>query len=135
MAINARKIFSLDTKPSIAIGVSVPYNGKAVFNSTYLTKDAIRANLLNFFLTNKRERYMNSKFGFDFRKYLFEQIASGNISFVQQDMQTAISQRFKSIKIENLEIDQNIDENSFNVKLFYSILNSNILEKPLEFVI
>ena len=50
MAFNERKIFPLDTKPSTAIGINIPFNGSAVFNSTYLTKDAIKANLVNYFL-------------------------------------------------------------------------------------
>lgn len=135
MAFNSRKIFPLDTKPSFAIGVSVPYNGSAVFNSTYLTKDAIRSNLINFFLTNKKERYMNGKFGFDLRSFLFEQITTGNTDFLQQDIQIIITQRFKSVKVLDLEIDQDQDRNSFNIKLFYNILNSETPEKPLEFTV
>lgn len=135
MAYGSKKIFPIDTKPSIAVGVSVPYNGNAVFVSTYQTKDAIRANLINFFLTNKKERYMNGKFGFGFRDYLFEQLSSGTIEFIQQDMQTILSQKFKSIKIIDLEIDQNQDENTFSVKLFYSVLNSNTPETPLELTV
>ena len=53
MAFNARKIYPIDTKPSVAIGIGLPFNGNAVFNSTYLTKDAIKSNLLNYFLTNQ----------------------------------------------------------------------------------
>jgi len=132
MAINSRKIFPLDTKPSVAIGVSIPYNGNAVFKSTFLTKDAIKANIINFFLTNKRERYMNNKIGFNLREFLFEQITSGNTDFLQQDMEKILSQRFKSVKVLNLEIDQNIDNNSLNIKLFYNILN---LEDNIEFTV
>lgn len=135
MAYNNRKIFPIDLKHSTAVGVSVPYNGNAVFVSTYQTKDAIRSNLLNFFLTNKKERYMNGNFGFNFRNYLFEAINSNNIEHIQEDMQTILSQKFKTIKIINLEIDQNQDENSFAVKLSYSILNSIIPEPTLELTI
>lgn len=132
MAINVRKIYPLDTKPSVAIGVSVPYNGNAVFRSTFLTKDAVKANIINFFLTNKRERYMNNRVGFNFREFLFEQITSGNTDFLQQDMEKILSQIFKSVKVINLEIDQNIDNNSLNIKLFYNILN---IEGNIEFTI
>jgi phage baseplate assembly protein W len=128
MAFNSRKIFPLDTKPSVAIGVSVPYNGDAVFNSTFLTKDAIKANLFNFFLTNKKERFMNSRFGFNLRAFLFEQITSGNTEHLQQDIQSIISQRFKSVKLLDLEIDQNMDDNSLNIKIFYNIVNSDQTE-------
>ena len=49
--------FPVDTLPDVAVGVSIPFSGKAVFNQTYLTKDQIKSNLINFFLTNKGERY------------------------------------------------------------------------------
>jgi hypothetical protein len=131
MAINSRKVYPLDTKPSVAIGVSVPYNGNAVFKSTYLTKDAIKANIINFFLTNKRERYMNNRIGFNLREFLFEQITTGNTDFLQQDMEKILSQRFKSVRVLNLEIDQ-ADNNSLHIKLFYSILN---IEDKIEFTV
>lgn len=59
MAFNAKKIFPIDTKPRQAIGVDLPFSAPAVFRSTFLTKDAIRNNLINFFLTEPGERYEN----------------------------------------------------------------------------
>ena len=41
--------FPIDTLPDVAIGVSVPFTGKAVFNQTYITSDQIKSNLINFF--------------------------------------------------------------------------------------
>ena len=35
MATIVPKIFPVDTQPRVAIGVSVPFSGPAVFNSTY----------------------------------------------------------------------------------------------------
>ena len=52
MAFNIRKIDPIDLQPRKAVGVSLPFSGKAVFNSTFQTKDAIKTNLINYFLTN-----------------------------------------------------------------------------------
>ena len=41
--------FPVDTLPDVAVGVSIPFSGVAVFNQTYLTKDQIKSNLINFF--------------------------------------------------------------------------------------
>ena len=49
MAFGAKKIFPIDTKPGIAVGVSLPFNAPNVFYSTYTTKDSIKYNLINFF--------------------------------------------------------------------------------------
>ena len=63
MAYGAKKIFPIDKKPRVAIGVGIPFNQPGVFSSTYLTQDAIKTNLINYFLTNAGERYMNPSFG------------------------------------------------------------------------
>jgi len=47
MGYDVKRIDPLDLQPRKAIGVSLPFSGKAVFNSTYQSKDAIKANLIN----------------------------------------------------------------------------------------
>ena len=37
----------LDLQGNIAIGVSLPFNGPGVFNSTYTTKNQVKSNLVN----------------------------------------------------------------------------------------
>ena len=51
MPTEIRKIDPLDFQPRKEVGVSLPFSGKAVFNSTYHSKDAIKTNLINYFLT------------------------------------------------------------------------------------
>lgn len=129
MAFNARKIYPLDTKPSVAVGIGLPFNGDAVFNSTYLTKDAIKSNLINYFLTNRYERYLNNNFGANLKAFIFEQINNDNISFLKEDIQTKINQYFSNINVNNLEINSFPDSNEINVKLSYSVPNTNISDK------
>ena len=129
MAFNERKIFPLDTKPSTAIGINIPFNGSAVFNSTYLTKDAIKANLINYFLTNKNERYLNNDFGANIKAFIFEQINNDSLAFLKDDIQTKINQYFPNIEVNNLEVTQPQDTNIVNVSLNYSIPYTNISDK------
>jgi phage baseplate assembly protein W len=129
MAFNERKIFPLDTKPSTAIGIGIPFNGSAVFNSTYLTKDAIKANLINYFLTNKNERYLNNEFGANIKAFIFEQINNNSLSFLKDDIQTKINQYFPNIEVNNIEVTQPQDTNIINVSLNYSIPYTNISDK------
>lgn len=129
MAFNERKIFPLDTKPSTAIGINIPFNGSAVFNSTYLTKDAIKANLVNYFLTNKNERYLNNDFGANIKAFIFEQISNDSLAFLKDDIQTKINQYFPNIEVNNLEVTQFQDTNIVNISLNYSIPYTNISDK------
>lgn len=130
MAFNPRKIYPIDIKPSIGVGVNIPFNGSAVFKTTYLTKDAVKANLLNFFLTGKKERYLNNKFGAGIKDFIFEQITNGNLSFLKNDIQTKINQYFSNINVTNLVINQLEGvENAINMILEYNIPNTNINDK------
>ena len=129
MAFGAKKIFPIDQKPGTAVGVSIPFNAPAVFFSTYTTKDAIRNNLLNFFLTNKTERYLNNNFGANLRAFIFEQITSNNLDFLKQDIQQLISQYFTNIRVEKLDILEYPDANEINVQLTYSIINTGVTDQ------
>ena len=129
MAFGAKRIFPIDQKPGTAVGISIPFNAPAVFSSTYTTKDAIRNNLLNFFLTNQTERYLNNQFGANLRAFIFEQINSDNLDSLKENIQFLISQYFTNIKIEKLDILQYPDYNEINIQLFYSIINTGITDQ------
>ena len=126
MAYGAKKIYPIDTKPRVAIGVAIPFNQPGVFGSTYITKDAIRTNLVNYFLTNTNERYLNPTFGGNLRNYIFEQITSGNMDFLKEDMQTKINKYFPNVSVDALDILQQQDSNTIVVSLYYSIINTGI---------
>jgi hypothetical protein len=73
MAYIVSNVDVLDLKPSTGVGIDLPFNGPTGINTTYTTKDAVKANLLNFILTGKRERVMNPTFGSGVRDLIFEQ--------------------------------------------------------------
>jgi len=129
MAFGAKKIFPIDQKPSTAVGISIPFNAPGVFFSTYTTKDAIRNNLLNFFLTNKTERYLNNDFGANLRAFIFEQMALNNIDFLKEDIQQLLVLYFPYVKVGKLDITPNYDQNELTIKLNYNIINTGINDK------
>ena len=53
------KINTLDIDKNKGIGIAIPFNPYNIFTITYSTKEQIKSNLLNFFLTNQGERYFN----------------------------------------------------------------------------
>ncbi len=82
MAFRQQQIFPIDLNNNAAVGISLPFNGPAVFKSNYQTKDSIKYNLINFFLTNPGERPLNPTFGGGIRNFIFEQIYNDNIEFL-----------------------------------------------------
>lgn len=129
MVFGEKKIFPIDTKPGTAVGIAIPFNAPNVFFQTYITKDAIRNNLLNFFLTNQTERYLNNQFGANLRAFIFEQISNDNISDLKENIQSLISQYFTNIKVEKLEVLESPDNNEITIQLFYSIINTGITDQ------
>ena len=129
MPFGAQQIYPNDLNPSKAIGVDLPLNGKAVFKSTFQTKDAIRNNLINFFLTNPGERYLNPSFGAGLRNFLFEQIEDTSLDFLKNKIQSQLDQNFSNINVISLDILSNEEENRIIVQLKYSIPNTNIKDE------
>lgn len=118
--------FPLDIQPRKKIGFGFPLNGKSVFVPTYTTKDQIKFNLINYFLTNKGERVFNPFFGADLRKELFQNITEINSELLKLKIQNDLNLYFPGVKIEKLEIISQEDNNMFNIKLFYSLIQFGI---------
>lgn len=126
MPVGAKKIFPIDRKPGTAVGVSIPFNAPAVFNSTYTTKDAIKSNLINFFLTNQNERYLNPTFGGNLRATIFEQLSTENLEGLEDLIQSQLKNYFPSVRVESLELLSNPDTNSLVVDLKYNVVDTGI---------
>lgn len=125
MAYGAKKISPLDLRPSTAIGVSVPFSAPNVFSSVYTTKDQIKYNLINFLLTDPRERVFNPTFGAGLRGRLFEQIEQSTMEEIKQSISTQIENYFPQIKIVRLDIVPQPEYSSINIKFSYRLLRSN----------
>ncbi|MAD65725.1 GPW/gp25 family protein [Haliea sp.] len=128
MAFNAKKIFPIDTKARQAVGVSLPFSGKAVFNNTFLTKDAIRSNLINFFLTEPGERYENPTYGGGLRSFIFEQLTNENFDFLKEDISQKIASFFPSVAIGNIEVLDNPSRNEIIINIVYDVVDTGITD-------
>ena len=129
MAFGIQQIHVQDINPNTPVGIDLPLNGKAVFKPNYQTKDAIRSNLINFFLTNPGERYLNPEFGGGLREFIFEQIESNNIDKLKNNLNSKLVNNFPSIQVFSLDIslnDNNTDNNRIVVSINYSIKHTNM---------
>lgn len=131
MAYKVEKINPLDLQPDTAVGVDLPFSGRGVFNSTYLTKDAIRANIINYFLTNKGERYMNPDFGSDIRRLLFENIDNDNLEIVRETIKRDLNFYFPRVEPTLIQVTAQPDNNTVSTLLRYQILDTNIEDEIL----
>ena len=128
MAFGAKKIFPIDTQPGTGVGVGLPFNAPAVFKTTYTTKEAIKYNLINFFLTNQPERYLNPTFGGNLRAFIFEQISTDNLDGLKENIQLQLGLYFPNVVVAYLNVGSIPDFNQVVVELTYNIQDTGIVD-------
>lgn len=126
MAYNQRQIFPNDLNPNRAIGFDLPMNGNAVFTPNYQTREAIKNNLINFFLTNPGERPANPEFGGGLRAFIFSQLEEDSMDYLKEDIQNKLNLNFPNINLESLNVLEERDNNTVIVQINYSIPNTGI---------
>jgi phage baseplate assembly protein W len=131
MAFKVQQINPIDLLPSVAVGVSLPFSAKNVFNSTYTTADALKSNLINFFLTDTGERFLNPNFGAGIRSKLFEQMTQDTLDNIESTIRVGISNWFSNITIVDIKIQQTPDDNMVTVLFTYSINKTNVQDQLL----
>ena len=131
MAFNVQRINPLDLQPRKAVGVSLPFSSNSVFNSTYTTQDALKANLVNHFLTEKGERYLNPDLGAGLRRLLFDQITEDKKGEIDAVIRTEISTYFPSVQVNNTKVVTSPDTNTVTVYIKYSVTQTNIQDELL----
>jgi len=113
-------------RPSTGVGISLPFDGPTGINQTFTTQEAIKSNLLNYFLTDNRERVFNPNFGSGIRGMLFEQITTSSTSELKQMVSNEIAIYFPNIIVKNLEITPLYDNNTIQIYFRYSVALTNI---------
>lgn len=129
MAQIIQKKFPIDLENRRAVGFGFPLNGNAVFTPTYQTRDQIKANLINFLLTNSSERVFNPNFGANLRSLLFENINNNTLDELSSSIQNSISELFPLVKILEIKFNNIVDQNTINFNLTYQVINFNITDE------
>jgi len=121
--------FPLDLQARKAIGVAIPFSNRAVFTSTYTTKDQIKSNLVNFLLTNTGERIMQPNFGANLRKTVFEQLNNQTTDFLKKRIQDGITQNFPNVVISEITVLENQQESTIQITITYNVANFGISDE------
>lgn len=129
MAFDVQQINPLDLQPSVGVGVGLPFSNTSVFNTTYTTQEALKANLINFFLTGENERFLNPELGAGIRTTLFDQITSDVEDRVEQIIRSGISRWFPNVNLNQLQVVASPDTNTLTVAMRYSVRNTNIQDE------
>lgn len=123
MAYGFIQIPSVDLIPSTALGVAIPFQSPSVFTSVYTTAEQTKYNIINFMLTDRKERPFNPNFGAGIRSRLFEQITQDDLDSLKQTISNQIEAYFPNVQIKTLDIIGNPNDNSISVTLTYLLKN------------
>ena len=107
----------LDSDENVAIGVTFPFNGNAVFNSSYTTKEQVKSNLLNVLLTEPGERIFKPNFGVGLRNYLFENFT--DIESLESRIQNQVDRYVPQAELLKADVIKTLDSHELNVRIFY----------------
>ena len=129
MAFGAQRIFPNDLRPAVGVGINLPFSGEGVFTHNFQTQEAIKNNLINYFLTNPGERPVNPTFAAELRKFIFTQIDTQDINFMKQDIQQKLIDNFPNVIVQDLSIGrEQQDENKVIINITYSVSQTNITD-------
>ena len=111
-----------DQSARTAVGVAIPFS--TLFTQTYTTREATKTNLLNYLLTNKKERPLNPLFGSDLSAKLFEPMTEDTYGGLEVQIQEEIAAFFPLVDVKSLTIVPQVDDQLIKVNLVYSVLNN-----------
>ncbi len=124
--------------------VSKPFKDVSLtFQSHPLTRDiltitnerAISRSIRNLVLTQKGERFFNSNLGSDVSKILFDNLDRNNSIFIKNEIEYVITNYEPRVKLLDLSVNPNYDENQFDVVIKYQIIGIDVPTQQLSFAL
>ena len=110
-----------------AIGVQMPFNTDSVFIPTYNSLEAYKVNLYNFFMTEKKERYLNPELGSNLIQYLFSQAPDADLRRnIQETITLEIERFFPRLEIIQISIDEYPDENVMQISVRFRVKGTEL---------
>lgn len=125
MAYAIRNISPLDLKKSVSIGVKLPFSADNVFTRVFTTKEQLKYNIINFLLTDRRERIFSPNFGAGLRRRVFEQISQSTVEEIQQSLLTQLENYFPNIRVSDMLVEGVPETNVIRIRFSYTIINGN----------
>ncbi len=129
MAFEVQQINPLDLQPSVGVGVGLPFSSNQVFNTTYTTQEALKTNLINYFLTGTFERYYSPNLGAGLREILFEQMTEDRTVEIESRVRSGIATWFPNVEILQILIQEQQDINTITIYIKYKVSMTNIQDQ------
>ncbi len=96
---------------------------------------AIARSIRNIVFTSPGEKIFNPEFGSEISKVLFENIDEISAISIKDEIETSIRNYEPRVKLEEVDIEPNYDNNQFDVRINYRIVGIDVPPQQLEFVL
>ena len=97
-----------------------------VFNSTYTTKEQVKANIKNLVLTNPGERFYHANFGVGAQDVLFENVNKELLKRLGKRIESQVSLWLPYVTIKDIQINADrVDQNELTIKIDYVIFEND----------
>ena len=121
----SRKPFIQDNDTKVKVGIDLPIRRddgeQGWFASTSTTIEAVKNNIRNLLSTNQGERLMQPNIGINLRKYLFNQITSGTLAQIQEDILSVFRKWLPFVEVRNIELKSNDSFNMISINIVFNI--------------
>jgi phage baseplate assembly protein W len=94
---------------------------------------AIKQAMINLLLTNKGERFFDSRIGSSLSSLLFEQLDYATASLMNTEIQNTLKFYEPRINILSLSTTPNFDDNGFDVELVFEVTGREDLPTSINF--
>ncbi len=98
-------------------------------------EQAINRSIRNLVLTERGEKFFRPLFGSEVYNSLFENIDNLSATALKDQIVNVITNHEPRVKLENVIVKTNFDQNAFDVQINYDIIGLNLPTVELEFSI
>ena len=98
-------------------------------------ENAIARSLRNLVLTLPGEKPFNQNLGSNVSKSVFENMDNISATIIQSEIENTINNFEPRVKLLNVDVKPNYDENEFNVTIQYEIIGIDVLPQQLTFAL
>jgi len=117
--------------------ISMTFQANPVNFDLIATKNetAIARSIRNLVFTQPGERFFNPNLGSRVSRSLFENMDEVSASIIEDEIRDTINKYEPRVRLIEINISPNYDENEFNVTIIYRIVGIDVLPQQLTFAL
>jgi len=113
------------------LGLTLPLQkgNNGYFQTTTDILTQVKSDLINLLLTRRGERIMQPLFGCDLQLLVFEPNSDDGLASINATIQTAVQNWLPFLKVNDVSINKDIDNNKVIVNVNFTLLSNNITDE------